>query len=83
MLTNKYLNLLWIWLDSDLLLLHSNIAGNDAFSDHENDHVDQELPKLNAKMRSGLRNKLYELRVTIIDEISMVSNLQLLYIHFR
>ena len=34
-------------------------------------------------MRSYLRNKLRELRALIIDEISMVSNLQLLYIHLR
>ena len=30
-----------------------------------------------------MRNKLSELRVLIIDEISMVSNLLLLYIHMR
>ena len=41
------------------------------------------LPKLNDKKRSALRNSLCELRVLIIDEISMVSNLQLLYIHLR
>ena len=34
-------------------------------------------------MRSPLRNKLRELRALIIDEISIVSNLQLLYIHVR
>ena len=33
------------------------------------------------KKRSALRNSLYELKALIIDEISMVSNLQLLYIH--
>ena len=41
------------------------------------------LPRLSDKMRSSLRNKLRELRALIIDEISMVSNLQLLYIHLR
>ena len=41
------------------------------------------LPRLTDKMRSSLRNKLHELRALIIDEISMVSNLQLLYIHLR
>ena len=41
------------------------------------------LPRLNDKKRSALRNKLCELRTLIIDEISMVSNLQLLYIHLR
>ena len=41
------------------------------------------LPRLTYKMRSSLRNKLCELRALIIDEISMVSNLQLLYIHLR
>ena len=34
-------------------------------------------------MSSSLKNKLCELRALIIDEISMVSNLQLLYIHLR
>ena len=41
------------------------------------------LPRLNDKKRSALRNNLCELRALIIDEISMVSNLQLLYIHLR
>ncbi|XP_057310034.1 uncharacterized protein LOC130648031 [Hydractinia symbiolongicarpus] len=41
------------------------------------------LPRLNDKMRSTLRNKLADIKVLIIDEISMVSNLQLLYIHMR
>ena len=41
------------------------------------------LPRLNDKKRSALRNNLCELRVLIIDEISMVSNLTLLYIHLR
>ena len=34
-------------------------------------------------MRSALFNNLSELLVDIIDEISMVYNLQLLYIHLR
>ena len=41
------------------------------------------LPKLSDKMRSSLRNRLSELRVIVIDEISMVSNLLLLYINQR
>ena len=43
----------------------------------------KKLPRLNDKKRSALRNNLCELRALIIDEISMVSNLQLLYIHLR
>ena len=46
-------------------------------------HFGKNLPKLNDKRRTVLQNKLCELRVLIIDEISMVSNLQLLYIHLR
>ena len=41
------------------------------------------LPRLNDKKRSALRNSLCELKALIIDEISMVSNLQLLYVHLR
>ena len=41
------------------------------------------MPRLGDKMRSKLRNKLSEVGVIIIDEISMVSNLLLLYIHQR
>ena len=41
------------------------------------------LPKLSDKMRSSLRNRLSELFVIVIDEISMVSNLLLLYINQR
>ena len=41
------------------------------------------LPRLNDINRSALRNKLCELKALIIDEIFMVSNLQLLYIHLR
>ena len=46
-------------------------------------HHGKNVPKLSDKMRSRLRNKLSELGVIIIDEISMVSNLLLLYIHQR
>ena len=41
------------------------------------------IPKLTDKKRSALRNKLSELRLLIVDEISMVSNKMLLYIHQR
>lgn len=37
-------------------------------------HFEKKLPCLNDKMRSSLRNKLSDLKVIIIDEISMVSN---------
>ena len=46
-------------------------------------HHGKSVPNLSDKMRSKLRNKLSELGVIIIDEISMVSNLLLLYIHQR
>ena len=46
-------------------------------------HFGKKLPRLSDKRRTALRNKLSELRVLIIDEISMVSNLLLLYIHMR
>ena len=41
------------------------------------------IPKLSDKRRTALRNRLCDVRVLIIDEISMVSNLQLLHIHLR
>ena len=41
------------------------------------------IPKLSDKMRSSLRNKLSDLRVIVIDEISMVSNLLPLHINQR
>ena len=47
------------------------------------EHLWKKLPRLSDKRRTALRNKLSELRVLIIDEISMVSNLLLLYIHMR
>ena len=41
------------------------------------------VPKLSDKIRSSLRNKLSEVRLLIIDEVSMVSNKLLIYIHQR
>ena len=41
------------------------------------------LPPLSDKMRSMLRNRLSEIKVLIIDEVSMVSNDLLLHIHLR
>lgn len=41
------------------------------------------LPKLSDQRRSTLRNQLNELKVIIIDEISMVSNYMLLHINLR
>ena len=41
------------------------------------------LPPLSDKMKSSLRNKLADLKVIIIDEISMVSNDLLFYVHLR
>ncbi|XP_057316777.1 uncharacterized protein LOC130657796 [Hydractinia symbiolongicarpus] len=46
-------------------------------------HFGKNLPRLNDKRRTTLRNKLSELKASIVDEISMVSNLQLFYIHLR
>ena len=41
------------------------------------------LPSLSDKMRSILKNKLPEVKVVIIDEISVVSNDLLLHVHLR
>ena len=41
------------------------------------------LPQLSEKMKSSLSNKLCEVKLIIIDEISMVSNLLLYHIHLR
>ena len=41
------------------------------------------IPRLSDKKRSALRNKLSDLCVIVIDEISMVSNKLLLHIHQR
>ena len=41
------------------------------------------LPQISDKLWSSLRNKLSELQVIIIDEVSMVSNILLLHINQR
>ena len=41
------------------------------------------LPPLGDKMKSSLRNKLSDLKVIIVDEISVVSNDLLFYVHLR
>ena len=41
------------------------------------------LPALNDKMKSSLRNKLFEVKTIIIDKISIVSNDFLFDIHLR
>ena len=41
------------------------------------------LPPLHVKMKCSLRNHLSDLKVIIIDEISMVSNKLLFYVHLR
>ena len=41
------------------------------------------MPKLSDKKRCALRIKYEELKMIIIDEISMVSNKLMLYIHQR
>ena len=41
------------------------------------------LPPLNDKMRSMLRNRLSEVKVIIIDDVSMISNELLLHIHLQ
>ena len=46
-------------------------------------HHGKHVSRLGDKMRSKLRSKLSELCVVILDEISMVSNLLLLYIYQR
>ena len=46
-------------------------------------HFGTKLPPLPDKMRCSLRNHLSDLKVIIIDEISMASNELLLYIHLR
>ena len=47
------------------------------------DHFGKNLPSLSDKMRSTLRNRLADLKVIIIDEIPMVSNNLVYYIHLR
>ena len=46
-------------------------------------HFGKNLSSLSDKMRSTLRNRLADLKVIIIDEIPMVSNNLLYYIHLR
>ena len=46
-------------------------------------HFRKNLPSLNDKMKSTLRNRLSDLKVIIINEISIVSNNLLYYIHLR
>ena len=46
-----------------------------------NRNFSKNIPKLSDKMRSMMRNKLSELSVIVIDEVSMVSNYLLLHIH--
>ena len=46
-------------------------------------HFGKNLASLNDKIKSSLRNRLPDLKVIIIDEISMVSNDLLYYVHLR
>ena len=46
-------------------------------------HFGSNLPPLSDKIKSSLRNRLSELKIIIIDEISMVSSNLLLYVHLR
>ena len=46
-------------------------------------HFGSNLPPLSDKLKSSLRNRLSELKMIIIDEISMVSSNLLLYVHLR
>ena len=46
-------------------------------------HFGTKLPPLPDKMKCSLRNHLSDLRVIFIDEISMVSNELLFYVHLR
>ena len=41
------------------------------------------VPPMGDKMKSSLRNKLSDLKVIIVDEMSMVSNDLLFYVHLR
>lgn len=43
----------------------------------------QKIPPLSNKMRSSLRKKFSDLKVIIIDEISVASNDLLFYVHFQ
>ena len=46
-------------------------------------HFGSNLPSLSDKMKSNLRNRLSELKINIIDEISLVSNNLLFYVYLR
>ena len=46
-------------------------------------HFGTKLPPLHDKMKYSLRNHLSDLKVIIIDQISMVSNKLLFYVHLR
>ena len=46
-------------------------------------HLGSKLPPLSDKMKSSLRNRLSELKIIIIDEISMLFNNLLFYVHLR
>ena len=46
-------------------------------------HFKNSVPKISDKIKSTLRNKLSEVKAIIVDEISIVSNKLLLYIHQR
>ena len=46
-------------------------------------HFGKNLASLNDKIKSSLRNRLPDLKVIIIDEISMISNDLLYYVHLR
>ena len=46
-------------------------------------HFGTKLPTSHDKMKCSLRNHLSDLKVIIIDEISMVSNELLFYVHLR
>ena len=65
-----------------LLLAPTGVAAISSY-DHPFRIRYSNVPRLGDKMRSKLRSKLSALCVVIIDEISMVSNLLLLYIQQR
>ena len=46
-------------------------------------HLSTILPPLHGKMKCSLKNHLSDLKVIIIDKISMISNELLFYIHLR
>ena len=46
-------------------------------------HFNKTFPQRNDKAKSSLRNKLSDIQVVVIDEVSMVSSRLLLHIHRR